>query len=102
MIDVLRASSTMAAAFAHGCREIFPQAGLEEAAALRQRLGPDRVLMAGEREGRMIAGYDLGNSPLEYTAERVRDASIIFTSTNGSRALVKSRASRSCTWATRT
>lgn len=89
VIDVLRASSSIVTAFAHGCREVLPQAGMEEAARLKQRLDRSQLLMAGERGGRKIAGYDLGNSPREYTAERVKGASIILTTTNGTKAMAK-------------
>ncbi len=86
VIDVLRATSTITAALAAGAAGIIPFA---EVAAARQRAagfaGP--VLLGGEREGKRINGFDLGNSPSEYTPEVVRNQTILFTTTNGTRAL---------------
>jgi len=86
VIDVLRATSTITAALAAGAAGIIPFA---EVATARQRAvgfaGP--VLLGGEREGKRIHGFDLGNSPGEYTPEAVQDQTILFTTTNGTRAL---------------
>jgi len=86
VIDVLRATSTITAALAAGAAGIIPFA---EVAAARQRaVGfPGPVLLGGEREGKRINGFDLGNSPGEYTPEAVQDQTILFTTTNGTRAL---------------
>jgi 2-phosphosulfolactate phosphatase len=92
-IDVLRASSTIAVALANGCKEVMPQAGMEQAAQLKQRLTKGSV-MGGERGGKKIPGYDLGNSPLEYVPDIVQGKTIIFSTTNGSRAMVKSKAGK--------
>jgi 2-phosphosulfolactate phosphatase len=54
-------------------------------------LGADQALLGGERNGRIVPGFDLGNSPSEYAASRVQGKSIIFSSTNGSQAMVKAR-----------
>ena len=94
IIDVLRASSTIATALANGCKEVMPQAGMEQAAQLKQRLTKGSVILGGERGGKKIPGYDLGNSPLEYTPQVVQGKTIIFSTTNGSRAMVKSRAGK--------
>ncbi len=56
--------------------------------------------MCGEREGLRIPGYDLGNSPSEYTAERVAGRPLIFASTNGSIALLAASGAKSCWLAT--
>jgi 2-phosphosulfolactate phosphatase len=63
-----------------------PLAEPAEALALRAR-NPN-VLACGERDGRIVAGFDLGNSPAEYTSERVAGGTLAFASTNGSRALL--------------
>ncbi|HIN94928.1 MAG TPA: 2-phosphosulfolactate phosphatase, partial [Planctomycetes bacterium] len=86
VIDVLRATSTITAALAAGAAGIIPFA---EVAAARQRAAefPGPVLLGGEREGKRINGFDLGNSPGEYTPEVVQDQTILFTTTNGTRAL---------------
>lgn len=96
VFDVLRATSSMLTALAHGARAIRPVAGIPEALAVRARQ-PD-VLLAGERNGLRIRAaqadgidFDLGNSPREFTPERVRDRTIVMTTTNGTRALQSCR-----------
>jgi 2-phosphosulfolactate phosphatase len=91
VIDILRATTTMVTAMANGCREILPQASMDQAVQLKGRLGRSGVLLGGERGGKKIPGFDLGNSPLEYTPEVVKGKSIIFTTTNGTRALVRTK-----------
>ncbi len=85
VFDVLRATSTFVTALANGARRIYPVTSVEEALALRQ--GLPGALLGGERHGVRLAGFDLGNSPLEYTAEAVRGREIISTTTNGTVAL---------------
>jgi len=84
-IDVLRATSTLTVALANGAARVVPLASPEEALAFRAR--SNGVLACGERDGRKVPGFDLGNSPLEYTRERVAGRTLAFASTNGSRAL---------------
>lgn len=90
VIDVLRASTTIIAALASGCRAVVPVRDVAEASrqAQGQRGG---VLRAGERRGEPIEGFDLGNSPVEVTPERVRGKTVIFTTSNGTRALLAAR-----------
>ena len=87
MVDVLRTTSTLAHAFAAGAREaqFFAEPELARAARARTRRP---FLLCGEREGLRIRGFDLGNSPFEYRPERVRDATLLFASTNGSLAFL--------------
>ncbi len=85
-VDVLRATSTLARARAHGAGRIVPFARTDEAAAFRD--ATTGALACGEREGRRLPGFDLGNSPFEYTRERVEGRTLAFASTNGSRALL--------------
>lgn len=85
VVDVLRATSTIVTALMNGCRSIVPVAEVEEAFQLAN--GPMAgALIGGERGGRTVEGFDLGNSPSEYTSARVRGQTIILTTTNGSRA----------------
>lgn len=83
VFDVLRATSSMITAFAHGAAEIHPVRTIEEALALRVQM-PDAVL-GGERHGELIAGFDVGNAPHEYLGFTGRR--IISTTTNGTIAL---------------
>src|SRR3954451_14490043 len=64
VFDVLRATSSMITALAHGVPEIFPVCTIEEAQAMKARM-PD-VVLGGERQGDLIPGFDMGNSPAEY------------------------------------
>jgi 2-phosphosulfolactate phosphatase len=94
VIDVLRASTSIVTALAHGAREVIPVATVESAVKLSGSLFGDVILLGGERHGKMIEGFHLGNSPREYTEERVKGKSIIFSSTNGSQAMAKARYAR--------
>jgi 2-phosphosulfolactate phosphatase len=89
VIDVLRASSTLAQALSSGAEEIHIAGSIEEANKLKEKF-PDAVL-CGEREGLIIPGFDFGNSPLDYTFENVLGKKLIFASTNGSLTLLACR-----------
>jgi 2-phosphosulfolactate phosphatase len=93
-IDVLRASTTIITALHNGAREVIPVTTVESAVKLAGQLAGDVVLLGGERGGRMIQGFSLGNSPAEYSTERVKGKSIVFSSTNGSQVLVNGRYAR--------
>jgi 2-phosphosulfolactate phosphatase len=94
VIDVLRASTTITTALHNGAREVIPVASVENAVKVSGSLFGDVVLRCGEREGKIIPGFNLGNSPLEYTPETIANKSLIFTSTNGSLAMVKAKFAR--------
>ncbi len=92
VFDVLRATSTIVTALHNGAKAVIPVAEISEALAFR-REHPD-VLLGGERDGVRIRAaqtggidFDLGNSPREYTPEKVRGKTIVSTTTNGTRAL---------------
>ncbi|HQG45617.1 MAG TPA: 2-phosphosulfolactate phosphatase [bacterium] len=87
VIDALRATSTVITALHHGCREVHPVFEVEEALSLKSRFAAGEVLLGGERHGFRITGFDLGNSPLEYTREKVAGKHLILTTTNGTRAM---------------
>jgi 2-phosphosulfolactate phosphatase len=88
VLDIVRASTTIVAALAGGARTVRPVATPEEALAVGRRddLGP--ILIGGERGGSPPPGFDHGNSPAEYTPDRVRGRTVVFTTTNGTRALL--------------
>jgi 2-phosphosulfolactate phosphatase len=98
VVDVLRATTTVVAACAAGCRRVVPVADRDAALATAERYPHAEVLLAGERGGRMIAGFHLGNSPLEYVPERVAGRTIVLTTTNGTEAML--HASRAAVAAT--
>ena len=87
MLDVLRASTSIVEALSAGARAVFPVATIEEAIALAKTLGRDEVLLAGERKALPIDGFDLGNSPADFTAERVAGKIVAMSTTNGTLAL---------------
>lgn len=95
VIDVLRASTSIATALYNGAKEIIPVTTVERAVKISGNLFGDYVLRGGERNGKMIEGFNLGNSPSDYSEEKVRGKAIIFSSTNGSLAIEKSRFARS-------
>jgi len=84
VIDVIRATSTICQALASGYERVFCAAEIEEAKALRERLGEG--LLGGERNAVRIPGFDLGNSPREYLEPG--DSTLILSTTNGTRAVV--------------
>jgi 2-phosphosulfolactate phosphatase len=89
VIDVLRSATTIAMALHNGARAIIPVASSSAATSLAKILARDDVLLCGEREGRMIDGFHLGNSPSEYTRERIRGRTLVFASTNGTPAILR-------------
>jgi 2-phosphosulfolactate phosphatase len=91
MIDVLRASTTIVHALAAGAKAVIPCQEVDEAHRIAANHSAGECLLGGERDGVLIDGFDLDNSPLRYTAEVVGGKTIVFTTTNGTRALERSR-----------
>ncbi len=89
IIDVLRASTTIVHALAAGCNMVRPCAEVEEARQLAASLPAGKVLLGGERGGQPLPGFDLGNSPREYTARRCKGQTLVLTTSNGTRALLR-------------
>ncbi len=90
VVDVLRASTTIITALANGCVAVVPVSDAEE--ARRRAAATPGALIAGERRGEPLQGFDLGNSPLEFSPARVGGRTVVFTTSNGTRALVAVRA----------
>jgi 2-phosphosulfolactate phosphatase len=86
VVDVLRATSCMTTAIAHGVKKIIPVATLEECAEYK-KLG---FITAAERDGKTAEGFDLGNSPFSYMDECFDGKTIVVTTTNGTLAITKS------------
>ncbi|NWF50188.1 MAG: 2-phosphosulfolactate phosphatase [Ignavibacteriaceae bacterium] len=91
VIDVLRASTTIVEALQNGAKEIVPVATVEFAVKLSGGMFGGHTLLGGERNTRKIEGFALGNSPLEYNENIVSGKSIVFYTTNGSKAIVKAK-----------
>lgn len=85
VIDLLRASSTIITALNNGAKEIIPVNSVEEALKISKNLDKSSYLLCGERQTQTIEGFDLGNSPLEFTEEKVKGKRIIFSTTNGTK-----------------
>ena len=86
VIDVLRATSVIVQAISQGALEILPSASAEEAFQMAKVFPQDSILLGGERESKKVPGFDLGNSPKEYVAERIRGKKLILATTNGTKA----------------
>lgn len=84
VIDVLRATSAMVTAFAHGVERIIPVSTVEEA---RQYLGRDGHIVAAERNGEVVEGFSYGNSPLAFRGPEVAGKTLVMTTTNGTRTI---------------
>jgi 2-phosphosulfolactate phosphatase len=94
MIDVLRASTTIAVALANGARTIIPLESSEEVATRAKQFERGSMLLAGERRMLRMDGFDLGNSPREHTREQVEGKTVLLTTTNGTHALLAVQGAR--------
>lgn len=86
VIDILRATTTIVQALWSGARDVIPCREIDEARKIAQDLRGDAVL-GGERGGRPIPDFELGNSPAEYTHQSVGGKTVVMTTTNGTRAI---------------
>jgi 2-phosphosulfolactate phosphatase len=91
VLDVLRSGTSIAVALNAGAKQVIPVNNIESAMRIAGGLSSEVTLRAGERNARMIEGFQFGNSPREFTPETVRGKSIIFLTTNGTGAVVKGR-----------
>jgi len=96
VLDVLRASTTITYAMRAGAREVIPVDSVAQAMKIVGSLNSTSTLLCGERNGKRIEGFKLGNSPAEYTEEAVEGRVLILTTTNGAVALTKAKHARHC------
>ncbi len=94
VVDVLRASTTICAALYHGARAVIVAEDAGDATRLAQAVGPRDTVLAGERQGVRIDGFELGNSPLEMSAGTVGGRTVVITTTNGTAALLATAGAR--------
>lgn len=94
IIDVLRASTSIAVALANGARAVIPFETSEEVVTRAKALERRDVKLAGERRMLAIAGFDLGNSPKEFTREAVEGKTVLMTTTNGTPAIMNTAGAR--------
>jgi 2-phosphosulfolactate phosphatase len=88
IVDVLRASTTVATALGNGAKTVIPLEGADEVITRSKEFARTGVLLAGEQKMLPIAGFDLGNSPQDFTPEVVEGKTILITTTNGTRTLL--------------
>jgi 2-phosphosulfolactate phosphatase len=88
VIDVIRATTTIVEALAAGARGVYPTVSTEDALRIANSLGRDDTLLCGERKGLKIPGFDLGNSPTEFTEQSVGGKRLVMSTTNGTRAFL--------------
>jgi 2-phosphosulfolactate phosphatase len=89
VIDVLRATTTIATALDAGAEAVQAFSNIEKLMSQANSWHPEKRLLAGERGGEKVKGFDMGNSPLAYTPEIIRGKRLFLTTTNGTRALQK-------------
>lgn len=83
VIDVLRATSAICSAFANGVRSLIPVRTIEEAKAYKRQ----GYLVGAERQGKIVDGFDFGNSPYSYMKEELRGQEVVLSTTNGTKAI---------------
>jgi len=94
VVDILRATTTIAVALANGAKAVLPAGTTDEALRIAQNLERDAVILAGERKSERIPGFALGNSPAEFGPEVVGGKTIVMSTTNGTSALVAAQGAR--------
>jgi len=90
VLDVLRATTVMVQALASGASAVIPCSEIDEARGIAGGYPPGTALLAGERQGLPIDGFDFGNSPGAFTSEVCRGKTLVMTTTNGTRAILAS------------
>lgn len=91
MIDVLRASSTVCAALFNNAKEVISTETPEKAIKIYSSLSKESRFLGGERNSIKVDGFDAGNSPFEYTRDKVSNKSVILTTTNGTQIFQKAK-----------
>lgn len=94
IIDVLRASTSIAVALANGARTVVPLESSDEAIIRAKAFARGDAKLAGERRMRPIPGFDLGNSPQEFTREAVEGKTVLMTTSNGTGAIASAQGAR--------
>ena len=96
VIDVLRAATTVVTALANGARAVIPFDSVDEPSVFAKQYERNEIRLAGERKMQRIPGFDLGNSPAEYTSTAVNGRTILYSTTNGTVALLSTIGARAC------
>jgi 2-phosphosulfolactate phosphatase len=88
IVDILRASTSVATALGNGAKTVIPLLGADDVIVRSKEFERSAVRLAGEQKMQAVPGFDLGNSPQSFTREVVEGKTILFTTTNGTRALL--------------
>src|SRR5437868_14898516 len=88
IVDVLRASTTVATALGNGAKTVMPLEGADEVISRSKEFHRSQIILAGEQKMLPITGFDLGNSPQDFTKKAFEGKTILITTTNGTRALL--------------
>lgn len=99
VIDVLRAATTVVTALMNGARAVIPFDSVDEPAVLAKQYERGEIRLAGERKMQRISGFELGNSPEEYTRKVIEGRKILYSTTNGTVALLATAGARVCFFA---
>ena len=83
VIDVLRATSAICAAFQNGVKELIPVSTIEEALDFKEK----GFLVGAERQGKIVEGFDFGNSPFSYMKPELKDQTVVLSTTNGTKTI---------------
>jgi 2-phosphosulfolactate phosphatase len=83
VIDVLRATSAICTAFHYGVDKIIPVSTIDQAIEYKDK----GYYVAAERKGKIVSGFEFGNSPLSYTNDKLKDQTLVLTTTNGTKAI---------------
>ncbi len=83
VVDVLRATSAICTAFEHGVERMIPVATIEEARDYKNK----GFIVAAERKGSVVEGFDFGNSPFAYMNQNLQGQTVVLTTTNGTKAI---------------
>ena len=88
VIDVFRATSAICTAFQHGVKRIIPVASVDEAKEYKAK----GYIVAAERHGEIVEGFDMGNSPFSYMRPELKGKEVVLTTTNGTKAIERAKA----------
>jgi len=91
VVDILRATTSILTALMNGAKEIVPVGSVEFAMKASSNMFGGQTLICGERNAKKIDGFNLGNSPLEFVPEVIGGKSLVFFTTNGTKAIVKAK-----------
>lgn len=89
VVDILRATTTIVTALASGMQAVYPVQDVGQCLELKQKIA--NSVSAGERDGKILPGLDMGNEPLSYVGEHLRGKSLVLTTTNGTKLIYRAK-----------